>query len=429
MKVANVNTTSIRDGVTLGCRTMSNIFNADDHDIPFFGSSVRPEASFGFHPFHSEAHIPGRHLNALLNAEDALGVHVDELVIQKHEKAAFFSYSGPVALPLNRNEIGGSLVNFAPHNIREGFHALYALVTFRGSSRAHDMAEASIAAIFDLWDPKHGWNRTRLEGALGLKVIDFDSPFIGGLARAIGPLVKYHRITGSPPALRLATLLKDKALGEYFPADGECDLSRLGTHTHSITCVLSSLAQLAQATRDAALIGRVKAFYDNGLRRISNDLGWSPENAGPNANPDRGEANNTGDILETALILGRGGIPNIITTRNAFCAAICCRASCVMCHSLSSLPIETALMRNETWRRDTSARSGFRRLMGITRSVWTRSASIWTSSAARSAPSVKHSGKSHGLISIFTGSISCLITRPKCFRFSRPTQTARFKSR
>jgi hypothetical protein len=70
---------------------------------------------------------------------------------------------------------------------------------------------------------------------------------------------------------------------------------------------LSSLAQLAEETRDAALMERVKAFYDNGLRQIRNELGWSPENAGPTANPDRGEANNTGDILETALILGRWG--------------------------------------------------------------------------------------------------------------------------
>lgn len=307
MRVANVNTTSIRDAVFLGCHTMSSIFNADDHDIPFFGSLVRPEAGFSFHPIFSEAHIPGRHLNALLNAENALRIHLDEAAIQKHERAAFFSYSGPVVLPLNRNEIGGKLVNFAPHNIREGFHALYALIAFRGSSRAHDMAEAGIAAIFDLWTPESGWNRQRLEGTLGLKIIDFDSPFIGGLARAIGPMVKYYRITGSAPALHLATLLKDKALREYFPADGECDLQRLGTHTHSITCVLSSLAQMADATQDAALMGRVKAFYDNGLRRISNDLGWSPENAGPDANPDRGEANNTGDILETALILGRWG--------------------------------------------------------------------------------------------------------------------------
>ncbi len=314
MKVADVNTTSIREAITIGCHAMSDIFNADDNDIPFFGSlvrldAVRPDAGFSFHPFHSEAHIPGRHLNALLSAENALGLPplVDEAVIEKHAKAAFFSYSGPVAFPLNREAIGGKLVNFAPHNLREGFHALYALTAYRGSSRAHELAEASIAAIFDLWDPDRGWNRQRLEGALGLRIIDFDSPFIGGIARAIGPLVKYHRVTGSAAALHLATALKDKALGEFFPASGECDLARLGTHTHSITCVLSSLAQLADATRDAALMESVKAFYDNGLRQISSDLGWSPENAGPNANPDRGEANNTGDILETALLLGRWG--------------------------------------------------------------------------------------------------------------------------
>ena len=51
-------------------------------------------------------------------AEDALGVAVDEEAIEKHRRAAFFSFSGPVALPLNRRVIGGPLVNFAAHNIR-----------------------------------------------------------------------------------------------------------------------------------------------------------------------------------------------------------------------------------------------------------------------------------------------------------------------
>lgn len=307
-KLADVNTTSIREAVALGCRTMSDIFNADDNDIPFFGSLVRPDdAEFGFHPIHSEAHIPGRHLNALLNAEAELKISVDNGVVEKHQKAAFFSYSGPVPVPLNRDKIGGKLVNFAPHNIREGFHALYALVAYRGSARAHDLAEASIAAIFDLWKPETGWDRARLENTYGLKIIDFDSPFIGGIARAIGPLVKYHRVTGSAPALDLALLLKDTALKGYFSPSGDCDLGRLGTHTHSITCTLSSLALLADLTRDASLMTIVKAFYDNGLRQISNELGWSVENAHPNANLDRGEGNNTGDILETALLLGRWG--------------------------------------------------------------------------------------------------------------------------
>ena len=305
MKVANVNTTSIREAITLGCRTMSSVFNADDNHIPFFLASARPDAGFGFHHFLSECHVPGRHLNALLNAEDALGIHINEDVIEKHEKAARFSYSGPVALPLNRNEIGGNLVNFAAHNVREGFYALYALVAYRDSSWAHDMAEASIAAIFDLWNPENGWDKQRLEGALGLTL--FDAPFILGIARAMGPLVKYHRATGSASALHLATLLKDVAISKYFTPSGDYDLELFGEHTHSVTCVMSSLAQLADATGDAALMNRVKAFYDNGLWQIRNELGWSPENMRSDANRDMGEANNSGDILETALILGRWG--------------------------------------------------------------------------------------------------------------------------
>ena len=70
---------------------------------------------------------------------------------------------------------------------------------------------------------------------------------------------------------------------------------------------MSSLAQLADLTHDAHLMARVKAFYDNGLWEIRDALGWVIENAAPDASPDRGEVNNTGDIVETALILGRWG--------------------------------------------------------------------------------------------------------------------------
>ena len=40
---------------------------------------------------------------------------------------------------------------------------------------------------------------------------------------------------------------------------------------------------------------------------MGNSLGWVIENSADNASPDRGEINNTGDIVETALILGRRG--------------------------------------------------------------------------------------------------------------------------
>ena len=77
-KLKDVNTTNIPDAIRLGCQTMCNIFNRDDNDIPFFGSCVWPDACLSFSWAHSEAHVPGRHLNALLNAEDALGISIDE---------------------------------------------------------------------------------------------------------------------------------------------------------------------------------------------------------------------------------------------------------------------------------------------------------------------------------------------------------------
>lgn len=306
-KLKHVNSTNIADAIRLGCRTMQNVFNADDNQVPFFSSTVRPNAALRFSAHHSESHVPGRHLNALLNAEDAAGVEVDEAAVENHRRAAFLSYSGPVALPLNRQTIDGVPVNFCPHNLREGFHALYALAVYRGDDMARETAERSIAAVFDLWSPDQGWDVQRLR-ALGLNYQQCQG-FLHGEARMLGPLVKYYRTTGHGPALRLSLMLKEKAVSQFFLDDGAFDPKRCGTtHIHSITCVLSSLAQCADLLGDGSLMMRVKAFFDNGLWAMRDQIGWSPESV-PQKDSDQGEANNTGDILETALILGRWGYP------------------------------------------------------------------------------------------------------------------------
>lgn len=306
MKLSDVNTTDILDAVRLGCRTMVTVFNADDGHTPFFGAYVRPEAHLSFSSFASDAHVPGRHLNALLSAEDVAGVRVDEDAVDKHTRAAFRSYGGAVYVPLDRPEIGGSNVNFTPHNIREGFHALYALARYRDSARARSIAEASIDAILQYWDPATDWDYESLE-RLGVRSPKLPTTFIGGVARSIGPLVKYHRATGYGPALELAVVLKEKAVAEFFTADGGYSVEKFGGHVHSTTCTMSSLAQLADHTSDTILMQRVKAFYDNGLWNLRDGLGWSVEVTDERTRQDKGEANNTGDILETALILGKWG--------------------------------------------------------------------------------------------------------------------------
>ena len=72
---------------------------------------------------------------------------------------------------------------------------------------------------------------------------------------------------------------------------------------------MSSLAQLAELTSDAGLVDRVRFFYGNGLWEIRDALGWVIENSGDGAISDLGEVNNTGDVVETALILARRGDP------------------------------------------------------------------------------------------------------------------------
>ena len=305
-KLSAVNSTDILDAIRLGCQTMSKVFNADDNNIPFFGVEVLPQAGMYFYPQHTEAHVPGRHLNALLNASATAGINVAELRIENHANAAFFSYNGPLPVPLNRNTIDGPLLNFVPHNLREGFHALYALAYFRNDERALKLAEESVNAICKLWNPDKGWDYEYLEEKLGLNVMK-DGTFITGLARSIGPLVKIYRTLGMGSAMKLAITLKEKTVNEFFKEEGKYDSQLFGTHTHSTTCVMSSLAQLADVTSDTQLMERVRAFYDHGLWSIRDALGWVIETSNLKANPDKGEINNTGDIVETALILGRHG--------------------------------------------------------------------------------------------------------------------------
>lgn len=308
MQLRDVNTTDIGDAIRLGCQAMGRTFNADDADLPYGGAQVRPQA---FLAGSMEGHIPGRHLNALLAAEDAVGLGLDEAVIDKHARAAFFSYSR-APLPLQRigqhAQGAGDPIELQEHNLREGFHALYALAAFRGSERAMELAAASIELLFDYWVPNEQWDRARLERDTPVRLRDASGAiFIQGPARAIGPLVKLYQATGHRPALELATALKDKAVREFFLDDGTTE--HFGPHVHSTTCVLSSLAQLAECTGDAGLMQRVKRFYDGELWDLRDPIGWSIEVSTRPTSCRRGEANNTGDIIETALILGRWGHP------------------------------------------------------------------------------------------------------------------------
>jgi len=303
----NVNTTDLLAAIALGCRTMQRIFNRDDDGMPFFDATVWPHAALAWSPNLSECHVPGRHLNALLMAEAVAGVPVDEEAIATHRRAAFFSFSGPLCLPLNREVQSGPLRIFSAHNLREGLHALYALAHWRNDLEARALAERFITELPQVWSVERGWDLDRFR-ALDLIFQPVQGP-LNGETRMVGPLVKYYAATGSAPALDLALQLKEQVVAKFFLPDGAYTRDRFITdHTHSITGSLSSLAQLADLLDDDALFQRLKAFYDNGLWTMRDEIGWTPGGA-LIRDSDAGESGNPGDIVETAIILGRRGWP------------------------------------------------------------------------------------------------------------------------
>ena len=303
-RVKNVNTTDIRSAISLGCRAMGRIFNPADAGLPYMYTRIWPDGWLGFSPYHGAIQMSGRHLDALLAAEAALGLELDEDAVDQHTRASFASYSNGLPLPCNHSEPGGPLVAVDEHTIRESFHGLHALVRHRASDRAREVAEAGIRRILETWSPATGWDSAAIEAEYGFGLTQRPT-FIEGLGRSIGPLVKYHRATGFSPALELAQLLAAHATDRYFLADGSHDTARFGEHAHSTTCVTSSLAQLADHTDDHVLLERVRAFYDHGLRGIRDDVGWVQEGSNDNSKPEQGEMNNVGDVIETALILAR----------------------------------------------------------------------------------------------------------------------------
>ena len=303
-RVDGVNTTDIRAAIELGCRAMGRIFNPVDAGLPYMYTRIWPDGWLGFSPHHGAIQMSGRHLDALLSAEATLSLEIADETIAQHTRASFASFSGDLPLPCNHSEPGGPLVTVDEHGLRECFQAAHALVRYRESDRARQIAEAGVRSILEVWTPATGWDRSAIEREYGFGITDRPT-FVEGLGRSIGPLVKYHAATGFDPALELAQVLAGHATDRYFLADGGYDAARLGQHTHSTTCVMSSLAQLADHADDGALLERVRAFYDRGLRTIRDDVGWVVERYNDTVNPEQGEMNNVGDVIETALILGR----------------------------------------------------------------------------------------------------------------------------
>ena len=137
--------------------------------------------------------------------------------------------------------------------------------------------------------------------------------------RLIRPLVQYYRQSGDEVGLELARRFAEDNLRTAFEADGSI-APEAGPHIHSITGTITGLIEYGIMTDDETIIERARLAYDIGMRPFRSSYGWVKEfrwmpwlaeplaaagYAGHDIN--RGEANNTGDLIEAALLLGEAG--------------------------------------------------------------------------------------------------------------------------
>ena len=209
------------------------------------------------------------------------------------------------------------------HNCREVVLGLLALWNWRAEAQAgqalHRLCRSILRAIGD---------GARFPGE-SLGPDGWTNAFSGILApppattgRLIRPLVQYYRQSADETALELVRRFAADNLDLAFGADGSIE-EAAGTHMHSITGTITGLIDYGILAGDEKIIDGARRAYDVGMLPFRSSYGWvkefrwapwlaEPLQAAGYAGFDinRGEANNTGDLIEAALLLGEAGYPD-----------------------------------------------------------------------------------------------------------------------
>ena len=121
-------------------------------------------------------------------------------------------------------------------------------------------------------------------------------------------LTHLFRLTGDQRALELAGRFVRLARTTSFTEDGRLTM-QAGAHTHSVTGTVHGLADYGLLVGDLDTVEHARRIFDVGLAPTRSSFGWSIESLGDERVPGRGEINNTGDMIQTAIILGLAGRP------------------------------------------------------------------------------------------------------------------------
>ncbi|MCY3915153.1 MAG: hypothetical protein OXG49_03985 [Chloroflexi bacterium] len=314
------NEIDLKRHLALGVEFIVNNLDERQNYTPFFHYElIQQPACMRHGPFDSP-HVVGRFLDALGRSSRIIDLPDETEIYDALAQQLYDSLEGHESgLPWNRPTPWQPDVA-AMHNCREVVLGLLALWNWRADPRAEPalrrLCRSILAAIGDgarfpaeSLGPK-GWANA-FSGILATP------PATTG--RLIRPLVQYYRQSDDESALELASRFAEDNLELAFNADGSI-AEAAGTHMHSITGTITGLIDYGILIDDNGIIEGARRAYDVGMRPFRSSYGWvkefrwapwlaEPLQAAGYAGFDinRGEANNTGDLIEAALLLGQAG--------------------------------------------------------------------------------------------------------------------------
>ena len=270
-------------------------------------------------------HNAGRALDALLKGREATGRAVDGAVLAALRGVLFATLDNPTGFPAAWCRLADFYydgqqpgMTCSPHNIREAVQALLELYRSDGDAEARRRLGTLLDSLLAITDDGGLFRADRIaaEPSLSGAVPFTDHQVIGEFyqsctqnrGRLIMALTQVYRALGDPRALELAQRFVRLVRAEAFTEDGR--LTHLaGNHTHSITGTVHGLADWGTLAGDLDTLDHARRIMQVGLPPTCSSFGWSVEGAWREVIPGRGEVNNTGDMVQAALILGRAGWP------------------------------------------------------------------------------------------------------------------------
>ena len=270
-------------------------------------------------------HNVGRALDALLKGREVTGRVVDGKVLGALRGVLFATLDNPTGFPAAWCRLADFYydgqqpgMTCSPHNLREAVQALLELYRADGDEEARRRLGRLLDTLLAITDAGGLYRTDRLAAEpLLCGVLPFaDHRLVGAFyqsctqnrGRLIMALTQAYRALGDPRALELAQRFVRLVRAEAFAEDGHLT-HFAGNHTHSITGTVHGLADWGLLGGDLDTLDHARRIMEVGLPPTCSSFGWSIEGAWREVIPGRGEINNTGDMVQAALILGRAGWP------------------------------------------------------------------------------------------------------------------------